>query len=808
MEGGVDIDHDIVIKGNGHTIYGNGARILFISGNANKVEIHDLNFVNIYDYATANDEDTEAFTNGGAIYNAASHLTLVGCTFSYNCAKNGGAIFSSSNCEELVVALCNFTNNTAWYEGGAICSYGGLCVQGESGNNLYRYCLFMNCNAQYGGAISSNYESFIYYTVFANNTAEYSGGAIYNDLCNISHVINSYFALNKAKYGGALYNVIAVNCEFLNDYASSNGHDMNGGVEINCEDDGYSTNYYNTIHSTGFDFEPVSIVYKSGTSAETFEVWVYSDPYLEDVKGVNVHLVIDDDDEYYAVTDEYGIATFELPDLDYGFHDFAVNLVYIPFNEYTYTYSVQVGEFDSNVTFSNPIEFDYGKSGTTTATLDGCTISASNMSVVGHSEAKISLNKNVITVSGLNAGNYNLEVTTTPVSSLYRTVTANVPISVRKIDSTLTFGTGLLTFDYGKSGYTSLTITGGVAGTVNVVGHPEAIVSVNNNMITVSGLNAGRYTLSASVVPDANHKAVTKTVSIQVNKIDSTIYFTNNAITFNYGKSGSVSATLDGCAISSNSISVVGHPKALISVSNNVITVSGLAVGTYTLSVVTTPDGNHNSAMGSITITVNKAPTKIQASNLKTYKKSNKDLVVRLTDDYGTPIAGEKISVVVSNGKTASIKTDANGEATFKASKLSAGKFSVTLTVDSDKYSSSPVTVTVKVVKPTKLSYSVKKDSVKGGEALTIKVKANGKYKAGVKIKLLVYTKNKYKTIILKTKKVKKYCAALYATNAFSKGTHKVKILPYDEIKFTVSKNIKLKIKKKGKWTDHRSTIV
>ena len=55
----------------------------------------------------------------------------------------------------------------------------------------------------------------------------------------------------------------------------------------------------------------------------------------------------------------------------------------------------------------------------------------------------------------------------------------------------------------------------------------------------------------------------------------------------------------------------------------------------------------------------------------------------------------------------------------------------------------------------------------------------------GIKIKFLIYTGKKYKTFVLKTKKIKGstkiYNGAIgFATNEFSAGTHKVKILPYD----------------------------
>jgi hypothetical protein len=389
--------------------------------------------------------------------------------------------------------------------------------------------------------------------------------------------------------------------------------------------------------------------------------------------------------------------------------------------------------------------------------------------------------------------------------------TATATVKVNKVNSNINFNTNVVNIDYGKTASIYTTLEGCTISNaaVSVVGHPEAVISVNNNVIAVSGLNAGTYTMSVTTVVDANHNPVTKTLPITVNKVDSSIFFSKNVLTFNYGKSDFTTVTLDGCTISPyNGASVVGHPEALVSVNNNMITVSNLAVGTYTLSVVTTPDANHNSAIGTVTINVEKAPTKIKASNLKTYYKTGKDMTITLTDQDGNPIAGERISIELSNGKTYSVTTNYNGKATFKASKVSAGSYVVTLTVDSDKYSSNPAMCTLKVVKPTKLTYEIKKDKVNGGEAFTIKVKANGKYKANVKIKLLIYTGKKYKTIVLKTKKVKNYCAALYATNAFSKGTHKIKVLPYDEVKFQGSKNTKLVIKKKGKWTDPRSTIV
>jgi predicted outer membrane repeat protein len=576
---GVDIKHNIKINGKGHTIFGSGARILYIWSSAQNVEISNVKFINAYTDELMSELSSLPSWDGGAIYNDANSLTLVNCTFAYNCAHSGGAIYSTENCDELVVAISTFLNNTASFEGGAIASYGGLCVQGDPDGDD---CYFINSWSKYGGAISTNYESFIYYSTFAYNYATSRGGAIYNELANVSHVANCYFKSNYAQdMGGAIWNAIAVYSSFTNNYAGSNkGHDMALGAEISCDDDGYSTNYYNTIHSIGFAFNPSSTVYKTGSDGKTFDVVVTSSPDGEVVRGVMVHLVIDGNYEYEVTTNNSGVASFDLPKLSTGFHDFAVNLVYIPFNDTTKTYSVQIGQLDSKLTLSDSaMAFDYGKSASISATVDGCTLSTNNITVINHPEAKITLSNNVITVSGLDAGSYTLQVTGVPVSTLYTSVTQTVPITVRKVDSTLTFNGNAMTFDYGQVGYTTVTVSGGTLGAVSILGQYGNFVTVNNNMVTVSGLNAGTYTLSASTTPDENHNAVTNSLQINVKKIASSISFNSNTITFDFGKSGNTVMTVSGGTV--GPVSIVGHPEASVSVNGNMVTIANLNAGTY-----------------------------------------------------------------------------------------------------------------------------------------------------------------------------------------------------------------------------------
>ena len=103
---------------------------------------------------TGNDSGTKA---GGAIYNASGNLstlgaiTIAGSTFEGNKAGNGGAVWNGSD-GKVDIADSTFKGNTAVAEGGL----------GQ------------------GGAITNADQMTITGGSFANNTANYSGGAIYN----------------------------------------------------------------------------------------------------------------------------------------------------------------------------------------------------------------------------------------------------------------------------------------------------------------------------------------------------------------------------------------------------------------------------------------------------------------------------------------------------------------------------------------------------------------------------------------------------------------------------------------------------
>ena len=334
------------------------------------------------------------------------------------------------------------------------------------------------------------------------------------------------------------------------------------------------------------------------------------------------------------------------------------------------------GKDDSVVKFNNAIVFDYLKSGSTTLTLEGCTVTREKVSVDNHPEASIVVSGNKITVSGLAAGSYTLRVVSTP-DQYHNSVTRTVGITVNKVDSSITIAKPV-SFSYGDSGSTNVNVNGGsiVYGGVSVDGHPEAFIGVVNNEITVSNLPVGSYTLRITSAPDSNHNAVTKTTTITVNKVDSKISF-DKAISFVYGKSSSAALTLTGCDIVREGISVDGHPEAVISVNNNVVSVSNLSVGGYTLRITSVPDSNHNAVTNTIVVTVSKADSDVKFSKAISY-------------DYGgfgsTTLTLTGCSVTLGN-----IKVDNHPEAVIRingnvvsVSNLAVGSYTLRITSTPD----------------------------------------------------------------------------------------------------------------------------
>lgn len=296
-------------------------------------------------------------------------------------------------------------------------------------------------------------------------------------------------------------------------------------------------------------------------------------------------------------------------------------------------------------------------------------------------------------------------------------------------------------------------------------------------------------------------------------KEDSSVTFIASMV-FEYASSGSIHVTVEGGRIDLENISVIGQPKAKISFNDNVLVVSGLNVGNYTLRVVTTPDEAHNSVESFLPITVNKATAVIKATKTTVaLKKGTLWSIKIINSQTKKPIAKMKLTLKVYTGKkykTVYVTTNSKGEATYQTKNLAKGNHKVVVSANHDGYNFNTLYSSINVIKPVKLIYKVKKKTNTQGTLLSITVykKSTKKPINGVKLKLLVYTGKKYKTVILKSKTIKGNKGVCgYGTNAFSVGNHKVVIMPA-EIKYDGSAKSSIKITKANKkvpiWTKIR----
>ena len=131
--------------------------------------------------------------------------------------------------------------------------------------------------------------------------------------------------------------------------------------------------------------------------------------------------------------------------------------------------------------------------------------------------------------------------------------------------------------------------------------------------ITVSGLNAGTYTLRVTTNPDNNHKSVSENAKITVNKVDPII--TLAPVIFDYEETGSTRIlTTANVNFDSN---VINHTEAIVSISGKKISISNLDAGNYTLEVNTHSNNNYNPITLTTNITVNKINSIIIAEDIE-----------------------------------------------------------------------------------------------------------------------------------------------------------------------------------------------
>ena len=726
--------------------------------------------------------DMGGSTNKRAFYVSASGVTFKNLTIkNANYDYSGGAIYFSNSATSGTVTNCNFTNNNASEYGGAVWM--------SSGN-------VTNCN-------------------FTNNTAKW-GGAVWISSGNVT---NCNFVDNSANRGGAIFSMEQYTAADTCIFKRNSGGDFNVVIYPPTLDVDDFTTFYGSGEKLTFDLKTnisnvpvtdgnisISVYFKNNetwvvnSSCLSGEGWIPDlpvgsyiavfDTEYAGFQPVNrtVTITIPDVQYYINVTSDTtinktvnftaksdipkdilwdGKLLFILPngtqiEATYGangtwwaehtfdaYGEYKVNATYVGLDNVTINNgTITINKVNSTITLDN-IVLDYGETKNVTVTTTGATGITAKIG-----ESDVNVDGFVISIPLLDAGNYTLTVTTIPDDD-HNSVTKEVNITVNKVNSTLTVGD--MVFDYGSSGSTVVSITGADGVNATVVEQPKAVVKVNGTNITVSGLDAGTYTLTVTTIADKNHNNVTENATITVNKVNATL--TVNDVELDYGETKNITVTAEGAT---GIVAKIDENEA--NVNGFVISIPALDAGTYTLTVTAIADKNHNNVTENATIIVNKLKTELTGSAITTTYNINKDLVITLKDITGKALSGVKVAVDLNGAKT--YTTDKNGQVKVSTKGLAPKAYTAKVTFNGntnyDK-STKDVKVTVKKATP-KLTAKKKtfKTSVKTKKyTITLKDntgKAIKKAKVTLKVKGKTYkaTTNSKGKAVFKIKNLKK----------------------------------------------------
>ena len=344
-------------------------------------------------------------------------------------------------------------------------------------------------------------------------------------------------------------------------------------------------------------------------------------------------------------------------------------------------------------------------------------------------------------VTAVSVGTANVTITFSGNKN-YEKSNKTVKVKVDMANSTLSIGPSVL--DYGNS----LNITAYTTGAKGITAKINNVdAKVDGFTIEIPVMDVGNYTLTVTTIPDDNYNAVSENATITVRKINSTL--TVNDLTFDYTSKGITTATFIGAT--GIKAEVVNQSEAVVNVYGSNISVSNLNAGTYTLSVTTIADSNHNPVTRTAKVTVNKLKTQITAKSIAATYNVNKNLLITLKDSKGNVLSGVNLTVMLKG--TNAYRTDKNGQIKVSTKGLAPKKYTAKITFNANtNYAKTTKSVKVTVKKATpKLSAKAKtfKKSVKTKKYSVILKTNKNKVMKNVKLILKV---NK-KTYTAKTNK-------------------------------------------------------
>ena len=652
---GIVINRPLNLFGNGNKIdASNSARIFNIV--STDVFINGITFLN------------GNAVNGGAI--TGGSYGVIRCTFTGNHADNYGGAMYNGHAEN-----CLFKNNYALY-GAAI--YNGTVEKSNFESN----------NASYGGAI---YDTYAYDSTFTNNVALISSGAMEGSSAN-----NCTFTRNSAKSYGAASKAFLLNCQFTNNFASTIGGAIGGSgcSADNCTFvNNYATNEGGAVYMayvTNSEFRDNHANYGGAISGNVNSVVnsIFINNYANEMGGALANV--------YAVDCEFRRNHAHEGGAMYG--SSAKNCTFIS-NYATESsgaikgYAEDCQFVDNSAYRAGAIEGDAKNSrfeenhavtgGAMYANSAENCIFIKNYAdeggaIYGGSAVLCTFVENHAKTGGAMysgsavSSNFTRNVADISGGAHYRSSIVNCHL----YDNLPKYLLEVSDFEaiYGFGGEIKVQISDSQTYVKNIKTLVK-IYDINNNVVFVSSclsggtcfvdLDLGEFTIVVSV-EDSNY-----------NVDPVTRYINNNPLIVNLHDS-------DGSILKNAPVKVNVHGALKTYRTNNngqvLVPTNSLSPGSYYVLVNYDGDSKYFKASSSATITVKKAKPNMIVSNMKYYaKEKTKKFYMILKDNLYRVMKNTKVTLKVK-GKTYTAKTNSNGRATFKITKLKKkGKYTATV---------------------------------------------------------------------------------------------------------------------------------
>lgn len=644
----------------------------------------------------------------------------------------GGAI--SGKC---TVINCTFIGNSADY-GGAIWGGGTTAINCTFKNNL--------ATSSNGGAL---YEGNAINCTFEGNTAKKSGGAIYRgsaENCNFTNNAANGTVDKDKDGGGAIYAGSAVNCIFTKNRSNYYGGAIVGSA-INCTfNENRATNYGGAIY--GGSAENCTFTKNDAKFGGAID--------RGSAKNCN-----------FTGNTASGVWNAEGGAISLPYNEgYVINCTFTNNSASYQGGALYHGSSEGNITVENCtfINNSADNGGATYMT------SAVNCTFIGNSANKDK--------AGTGDG-----------GAMYGWSNSHYAVNCTFINNTASNSGGAAYRDICEN-CTFINNTANVGGAINL-GSAENCTFINNSASSEGG---AIYDAEFNNCSFENNKVGDEindfsfTPKFIVDYDFRTIYNSGERIFVTY--TDTQGKVVDDVNVSVN-ITKDGESIGIFYFLSGEGLLLNLDAGDYT-GVFTIPDPSYGIPYRNfMSITIEKAPTTLNASSISVVYTNNKYLVVTLKDNHGRPMANANLTINLNGLKY--LKTDANGQVKLATKGLKPKTYTATITFNGDNnYLKSTKSVKV-VVKKAKPKITAKKKTFKKSWKVK-KYKITLKYKKTAVKKVKVYIKIGKKTFKAKTNKKGK---AVFKIKKFTKkGTFKAKItFKGNKYYKKVTKKVRIKIK-------------